>query len=101
MKVYCQLHVSPFVRIRFCVTRPLGECVCVCGCVCVCVCVCVWGCLFSLCYRTFISLIIRLSTHIRPQSDTEINKWSLTSTTPLTFKTRTESTLPLILLLTV
>ena len=87
MKVYCQLHVSPFVRTRFCVTRPLCECMCVCVCVCVC------DCLFSLCYHTFISPVIRLSTHIRPQSDTKINKWRLTSTTPHIFKTRTESTL--------
>ena len=64
--------------------------------VCLALCVSEWvyDCLSSLCYSTFISLIIRLSTHTRPQSGTEINnEWSFTSTTPHAFKTRTDANL--------
>jgi len=58
MKVYCQLHVSPFVRIRFCVTRPLCEYVCVC--------VCVWLPFFSLLPYLHLSYNSPFHTHSTP-----------------------------------
>ena len=74
-----------------CASPSVWMCVCVCVCMYFCVCAPPRNCLSSLCYRTFIPLIIRLSTHIRLQSGTEINnKFSLTSTTPHIYQTGTE-----------